>query len=92
MELFDQIGPGCAQVAGIRSGKVHTFRLMVRHDMFELYLDDLYVQSHYLRPNGGSGRLGFFVGDGRCSFSGLKAWSMNLVDEEPDRTVPGFVG
>ncbi len=62
----DTVGPyGHAAYAGIRHGRRHTFRLLARLDYFELYIDDLYVQT-YLLPENTTGRVGFYVSDGVC--------------------------
>jgi hypothetical protein len=42
----DTIGPGCAAPAGIVPHANHAFRLMIRKNMFELYLDDIVRFDH----------------------------------------------
>lgn len=73
----DTTGPGCATVGGAVEGRRHAFRLLVRRDMFELYLDDQLVQSFLIAPHS-SGRVGFVVEDGACVVEDVKAWAMNL--------------
>ena len=72
----DRIGFGCAAVAGIPESTASTFRLLFRKDTFELYLDDLLVQTYY--TTGATGRIGFIVRDGQAIFDNLRAWEMNL--------------
>ena len=72
----DETGPGCATVTGIAPGCKHTFRLWMHHDIFELYIDDLLVQTMAVGER--SGRVGFLVQNGAATVADLKAWSMNL--------------
>ncbi|MBM4093496.1 MAG: hypothetical protein FJ276_29410 [Planctomycetes bacterium] len=79
----DEIGPGCAAPAGIAPHGTHTFRLLVRQNMFELYLDDRFVQTFNTthqpdRPGRTPRRLGFVTENGIGVFENLRAWSMNL--------------
>ncbi len=74
----DTVGPfGHASYCGVRHGKKHHFRLLVRGDYFELYIDDLYVQT-YLLPENPSGVLGLCCFDGVCDWSDIEIWKMNL--------------
>ncbi|MCX6872779.1 MAG: GH32 C-terminal domain-containing protein [Verrucomicrobia bacterium] len=75
----DVTGKGCATVTGVEDGREHTFRLLCRKEMFELYIDDLLVQT-YTRPPG-SGKVGFLVGNAQAEFSGLSAWAMSFPAE-----------
>jgi len=72
----DRIGFGCAAVAGITEGSISTFRLLFRKEIFELYLNDLLVQTYY--TTGATGRVGFIVRDGEATFDNLRAWEINL--------------
>jgi hypothetical protein len=79
----DTIGPGCAAPAGILPHTNHAYRLLVRRNMFELYLDDMLVQTfNTTHEPGGIGRtpqrLGFIVENGQGLFENVKAWSMSL--------------
>jgi hypothetical protein len=79
----DEIGPGCAAPAGIAPHGTHTFRLLVRRNMFELYLDDRFVQTFNTthqpdRPGRTPRRLGFVTENGIGVFDNVRAWSMNL--------------
>ena len=70
----DVTGQGCATVNGIGNGNAHTFRLLVRHDLFELYLDDLLMQTYVYRPDGG--RIGVIASGAEVLFSHLTAYIM----------------
>jgi len=71
----DVIGPlGYAVPCGIRSGTSHRFRLLVKHGIWELYLDDLYVQTYITGTT--SGRMGLFAKSGPVEFTDLRCWAM----------------
>ena len=77
------IGPGCAAPAGIVPHTNHAFRLLIRKNMFELYLDDMLVQTfNTTHEPGGIGatpqRVGFIAQNGQGLFENVKAWSMTL--------------
>ncbi len=79
----DTIGPGCAAPAGILPHTNHSFRLLIRKNMFEFYLDDLLVQTFNTSHDpGGIGltpqRLGLIAENGQGVFENVTAWSMNL--------------
>ena len=76
-ETEDITGPGCATIGGIHAGRTYSFRLLARHDIFELYLDDLLVQTFFI-SNQSTGRLGFLCRDGVCLFENLKLYQMSL--------------
>ncbi|HQH53853.1 MAG TPA: hypothetical protein PKY01_15590 [Candidatus Hydrogenedentes bacterium] len=75
-EVQDQTGFGCATVAGIPCEKTSHFRLFFRQNIFELYLDDLLVQTFVTQH--ATGRMGFIVQDGEVAFEQILAWNMNL--------------
>jgi hypothetical protein len=80
----DTIGPGCAAPAGILPHANHSFRLLIRKNMFEFYLDDMLVQTFNTTHAPGSigttpQRIGFIAQNGQGLFGNLKAWSMNLA-------------
>ncbi len=71
----DVIGPlGYATPCGIRSGVAHRFRLLIQHGIWELYLDDRYVQTYITGAT--SGRLGLFAKSGPVEFADLRCWAM----------------
>ena len=79
----DVIAPGCAAPAGIAPHVNHTFRLMVRKNMFELYLDDMFVQTfNTTHENDAIGltprRIGFIVENGQGLFENVRVWPMTL--------------
>ncbi len=82
----DMIIPGCAATAGIFPHVPHSFRLLLRKNMFEFYLDDRLVQTfnttHFPDiPGRPPKRLGFLVQNGQGIFTDLKAWQMTLDND-----------
>ena len=75
----DVIGRGCASVAGIRGDVQHAFRLLLRNGLFELYVNDLLVQTYFLNEHW-DGTLGFLSLDAVARFASLRAWRMSLAD------------
>ena len=79
----DETRIGCAAVAGISPHILHSFRLLIRKNMFELYLDDFLIQTYNTTHNIGSigltpRRLGFLVQNGIGIFKDINVWQMNL--------------
>ncbi len=71
----DVVGPqGFATPCGIKSGTTHYFRLLVKEGMFELYLDDLLVQTYI--TGDASGRMGLFARSGPVEFRGIQIWQI----------------
>lgn len=68
----DVTGQGCATLHNISDGGEHSFRLLVRHDIFELYVDDLLVQTYVYKPNGG--RIGLITVGAKVIFNKLAAY------------------
>ena len=82
-QVEDTIGPGCAAPAGVRPHTSQGFRLLIRKNMFELYLDDMLVQTFNTTHEPGSAgitprRIGFLAENGQVVFENVRAWSMNL--------------
>jgi hypothetical protein len=74
----DVVGPyGHASYCGIRHGRTHKFSLLARGDYFELFVDNLYVQT-YLLPETMTGVIGFCVFDGRAEFKDIKIYDMTF--------------
>ena len=71
----DVTGKGCATVTGIENGKEHRFRLLVRRGMFELYIDDMLMQTYVYGP--GSDKVGFLAHNANVVFRDVQAWSMS---------------
>ena len=71
----DTTDKGCATVTGIENGKEHLFRLLIREQVFELYIDDMLMQTYVYKL---SGRLGFVTSNAKAEFSNLRAWQMQL--------------
>ena len=72
----DRAGQGCATVTGLDDGKAHAFRLLVRGSTFELYVDDLLVQTQAFRPHGG--RIGIVGRNVDLAVGDLKGWALSL--------------
>ena len=71
----DVVGPlGYAPPCGIRNANTHRFRLLIKHGIWELYLDDRYVQTYITGP--ASGRIGLFAKSGIVEFAELRSWAM----------------
>ena len=62
---------------GIGAGTRHLFRLLLRRQMLELYLNDILVACHTLDALP-SGRLGLVLEGGKAVYEDLRAWEMNL--------------
>lgn len=75
-ELMDSVGPYSACVTGIEDGQEHAFRLLSRIGLFELYVDDLLVQTFFYKRR--EGRIGFGGREAEIRVTGLKAWNMSL--------------
>jgi hypothetical protein len=80
----DVIDYGCSAPAGILPGKSHSFRLLVHKTMFELYLDDYYIQTfntvHFPdKPGLNPRRIGFLVCNGVCRVTGLTINAMEGI-------------
>jgi hypothetical protein len=81
----DVIGPGCAAPAGILPHVNHTFRLLIRKNMFEFYLDDMLVQTfNTTHEPGGVGqtprRIGFIAQNGIGLLENVKISPMTLPE------------
>jgi len=75
-ECLDETGPGCATVTGIDSDRKHTFRLWIKSKSFELYIDDVLMQTFV--TTGMTGRVGIAAQNVPVTFGELKMWHMNL--------------
>jgi len=75
-DAVDITGKGCATVTGIEERKEHAFRLLVRGEMFELYVDDLLFQTYAYEPD--DGRIGLIAVDAAATFKEVRAWRMSL--------------
>lgn len=75
-ESLDVTGKGCATVTGIEGGKDYQFRLLIRSGIFELYINDLLMQTFKYSTD--THKVGFVTSDARAQFKDLKAWKMSL--------------
>ncbi len=79
----DLIGAGCASVAGVEVNTAHRLTLLIRGNIFELYVDGMYAQTFNTSHLPGSigstpRRLGIIVQNGHAVIEDIKAWEMNL--------------
>ena len=79
-DVLDITGKWSATVTGIEDGKEHSFRLVSRLGLFELYVDDLLVQTYYYKF--GTGRVGFVVDAAKATFTNIKAWELSCSKTE----------
>lgn len=75
--LRDVTEYGAATVTGIADKHQHHFRIFFRRNMFEVYIDDLLMQS-FVTGSAPTGRFGFIVQNSRCTFADIQVWEMNL--------------
>jgi hypothetical protein len=59
--------------ASIENGKEHRFRLLARRGMFELYIDDMLMQTYVYRL--GSGKVDFLAHNANVVFRDIRAWN-----------------
>jgi hypothetical protein len=83
----DETRFGCATVCGIVPHCENHLRLIARLNMFEIYLNDQYVQTfnttHFTSVIGiVPKRIGFIVQNGVGSFEGFHVHSLNLTDND----------
>jgi hypothetical protein len=78
---LDVTGKGCATVTGLDDGKEHTFRLLCRAQMIELYVDDLLMQTYVYVL--GTGKVGFLADQSETRFSDLRVWTMSYAPAQP---------
>jgi hypothetical protein len=76
-DVRDTTSYGAATVTGITDKQPHRFRILYRRNMFELYIDDLLMQT-FITTGVPTGRIGFIVQNARCTFDDLKIWQMSL--------------
>lgn len=76
-ETIDVSGEGCATLTGVTPETKHPFKLFIRRDMFELYVDNLLVQS-FIVMKSTSGRIGFVLQNAQIHFEDLKIFEMNF--------------
>ncbi len=77
IDVRDTTQYGCATVSGLDVGKIHTFRVLYRKNMFEVYVDDLLVQT-FITSQSPTGRIGLIAQNARCAFWDVHLWEMVL--------------
>lgn len=78
-EIVDTIGEDCADVRGISANEKHTFKFLYRRNIFELYADDIHVQT-FVHLGKQTGRIGFTLLNSHVKIENLKMYKMNLAD------------
>ena len=73
----DRISGCCASPNGIDVGVPYTFRLLIRYGMFELYLNDMHVQT-YTTAAMPAGRIRLALQNCKCSLENVTVYEMNL--------------
>lgn len=58
--------------------KEHSFRLLVRGSLFEIYVDDLLMQTYIYGERGGN--VGLMACNSAAEFSDLHAWEMSFPE------------
>ena len=77
VQTMDTTGYGCATVTGISEHETHTFRVYLRRNMFEVYVNDLLAQS-FITASQPTGRIGFIAQNARSEFNNIRIWQMAL--------------
>lgn len=75
--LLDELDMYCAGVHSFTKDREHFFRLFCRKGMFELYVDELLVQS-YVMDDQASVQCGFYLLNGQAWIDHLGAYEMTL--------------
>jgi len=78
VEIHDEISNTCAGKTNLSFECVTAFRLLVRQNIFELYIDDILVQSYTL-PKNKNGNIGFFVENCSMKLCEFKAFKMDMA-------------
>jgi hypothetical protein len=76
--VANRIGEGHASLHNLNPGAEHCFRLLVRHDMFELYVDDLLVRSGRYHVDYHNKGIGLVAYNCEVSYSNLKSYFLDL--------------
>ncbi|MDR1902170.1 MAG: hypothetical protein LBQ88_07825 [Treponema sp.] len=79
----DFVGPGCAAPAGLIPAKKHHFRILIRKNMYEFYLDDFHIDlfntTHFPdKPGIAPRRIGFLIKNGTGKVTDLKINTMEI--------------
>ena len=73
----DKISHGCASPNGIDVGVPYSFRLLIRYGMFELYLNDMHVQTYTTRTMP-TGKIMLALQNCKCRIEDVTVYEMNL--------------
>ena len=75
---IDVTGEGCATLRGVSEKQSHSFKLFVRQNMYELYVDNMLVQT-FVTLHGPAKALGILAENCRCEFQNLAIYEMNFL-------------
>ena len=78
LTIVDVVGKGHASVRNLEPRKEHGFKLLVRHDLYELYIDDLLVQTYQFEVDYDHTGIGLMAYNCEVIFSSLKYYYMDL--------------
>lgn len=73
----DITGEGCATLRGVSEKEKHSFKMFVRQNMYELYVDNMLVQS-FVTLESYAEKLGIFAKNCSCTFENLSLYEMNI--------------
>ncbi|MBR2948331.1 MAG: hypothetical protein IKC46_00565 [Lachnospiraceae bacterium] len=73
----DKISRDCSSPNGLDTFVPHTFRLLIRYGMFELYFDDMLVQT-YICNTMPTGKIMLALANCKCCLKDLSVYEMNL--------------
>lgn len=73
----DRISQDCASPNGLDTFVPHTFRLLIRYGMFELYFDDMLVQT-YTCNSMPTGKIMLTLANCKCSLDAVSVYEMSL--------------
>ena len=76
-KTIDVTDEGCATVCGVDIDKPHSFKLFVRQNMYELYVDDLLVQT-FVTMRVGVSSFGILLQNVRIQMSDFHIFEMNV--------------
>ena len=76
-DIVDSITEDCAEVRGVDACSEHTFKLLYRKNVFELYVDNMFVQTfvHLGKP---TGYVGLYLQNSKVEINDMKIYEMSL--------------
>lgn len=77
MTIIDENGEDAACVRGMSAYDTHTFRFLMRRNVYEFYVDNLLVQC-FVTMAPPDGKLGILLQNASCYITELKAYTMSI--------------